>query len=54
MSVADYLVQVANLMCFPASFQQPSDATDKQMYKTLGNSVNVRVVSALLSFLLSF
>ncbi|CAD6197874.1 unnamed protein product [Caenorhabditis auriculariae] len=45
--------EVANLMCFPAEFQQPPNSSDKQMYKTLGNSVNVRVVSLLLKYLLS-
>ncbi|PIO63094.1 C-5 cytosine-specific DNA methylase, partial [Teladorsagia circumcincta] len=44
--------EVANLMCFPMEFKRPADATDKQLYRCLGNSVNVRVVAALLSKLL--
>ncbi|VDO51847.1 unnamed protein product [Haemonchus placei] len=44
--------EVANLMCFPREFKQPPDASDKQMYRCLGNSVNVRVVAALLGELL--
>ncbi|PIO68282.1 C-5 cytosine-specific DNA methylase [Teladorsagia circumcincta] len=44
--------EVANLMCFPMEFTSPADATDKQLYRCLGNSVNVRVVAALLSKLL--
>ncbi|KAK6052228.1 hypothetical protein COOONC_10267, partial [Cooperia oncophora] len=44
--------EVANLMCFPVEFKAPPGATDKQMYRCLGNSVNVRVVAALLTKLL--
>ncbi|PIO61302.1 hypothetical protein TELCIR_17176, partial [Teladorsagia circumcincta] len=32
--------EVANLMCFPMEFKSPADATDKQLYRCLGNSVN--------------
>ncbi|KAK6020387.1 hypothetical protein OSTOST_13959 [Ostertagia ostertagi] len=44
--------EVANLMCFPIEFKRPPDVTDKQLYRCLGNSVNVRVVTALLRKLL--
>ncbi|ETN81365.1 C-5 cytosine-specific DNA methylase [Necator americanus] len=44
--------EVANLMCFPKDFVVPPNISDKQMYQCLGNSVNVRVVSALLALLL--
>ncbi|VDL69800.1 unnamed protein product [Nippostrongylus brasiliensis] len=44
--------EVANLMCFPAGFHAPPDATSKQMYRCLGNSINVHVVAALMKVLL--
>ena len=45
--------EVANLMCFPADFGFPSTLTDKQCYKALGNSLNIRVVSILIKYLFS-
>lgn len=45
--------EVARLMCFPNSFHFPSQMPMKQKYKALGNSLNVYVVSILLSLLLS-
>lgn len=44
--------EVANLMCFPDSFSFPDNMTRKQRYKMLGNSLNVKVVSYLISLLL--
>ncbi|RWS16358.1 tRNA (cytosine(38)-C(5))-methyltransferase-like isoform X4 [Dinothrombium tinctorium] len=44
--------EVANLMCFPQKFSFPTILTDRQMYKLLGNSVNVKVISLLLRLLL--
>ena len=44
--------EVSNLMCFPESFDFPSDMTLNQKYRVLGNSVNVLVVSVLLQYLL--
>lgn len=44
--------EVANLMCFPDSFSFPNNMTRKQRYKMLGNSLNVKVVSYLISLLL--
>lgn len=40
--------EVASLMCFPQSFSWPPHLTHKQLYRALGNSVNVIVVSKLL------
>lgn len=37
--------EVANLMYFPSKFQFPPDVSLKQMYKLLGNSVNVHVIA---------
>ena len=45
--------EVANLMYFPAGFKFPPDTTLNQCYKTLGNSVNVLVVTTLIKYLLS-
>ena len=45
--------EVANLMCFPKEYGFPSGLSDKQCYKALGNSLNVRVVSILINYLLS-
>ncbi|XP_055613236.1 tRNA (cytosine(38)-C(5))-methyltransferase [Uranotaenia lowii] len=39
--------EVARLMSFPEDFRFPPDATDKQCYRVLGNSINVLVVSSL-------
>lgn len=44
--------EVANLMCFPKHFSFPHDVSRKQRYKLLGNSLNVDVVSYLISLLL--
>ncbi|KAI6646438.1 tRNA (cytosine(38)-C(5))-methyltransferase-like [Oopsacas minuta] len=44
--------EIANVMCFPADFSFPSDLSNKQIYKLLGNSVNVLVITNLLSHLL--
>ena len=44
--------EVANIMCFPSEFKFPPDLTDKQLYRLLGNSVNVLVISNLLQHLL--
>lgn len=44
--------EVANLMCFPDSFTFPDYVTRKQRYRMLGNSLNVKVVSYLVSLLL--
>ncbi|PSN39589.1 hypothetical protein C0J52_06901 [Blattella germanica] len=39
--------EVARLMCFPDDFSFPPDITIKQMYRLLGNSINVFVVTLL-------
>ncbi|GMR48004.1 hypothetical protein PMAYCL1PPCAC_18199 [Pristionchus mayeri] len=44
--------EVASLMSFPYSFSWPEHITHKQVYRALGNSVNVAVVSKLLERLL--
>lgn len=44
--------EVANLMCFPSWFGFPSGLTDRQCYKALGNSLNVKVVGILIKYLL--
>ncbi|GMT24327.1 hypothetical protein PFISCL1PPCAC_15624 [Pristionchus fissidentatus] len=45
--------EVASLMSFPHSFSWPSQVTHKQLYRALGNSVSVIVVSNLVSRLLT-
>lgn len=45
-------MEVARLMSFPNCFSFPDDITLKQRYKTLGNSINVFVVSLLISYLM--
>lgn len=45
--------EVASLMSFPHSFSWPDEITHKQVYRALGNSVNVTVVSKLLERLLT-
>uniref|UniRef100_A0A914VS76 tRNA (cytosine(38)-C(5))-methyltransferase n=1 Tax=Plectus sambesii TaxID=2011161 RepID=A0A914VS76_9BILA len=45
--------EVANIMGFPSTFEQPPMTSSRQMYKALGNSINVVVVSLLLRYLLS-
>ncbi|OAD72996.1 hypothetical protein PHYBLDRAFT_146309 [Phycomyces blakesleeanus NRRL 1555(-)] len=44
--------EVANLMGFPKSFTFPDTSSLKQRYRTLGNSINVRLVSELMRYLL--
>ena len=41
--------EVANLICFPQEFGFPPGLTDRQCYQTLGNNLNVKVVSVLIS-----
>eukprot|EP00731_Ephydatia_muelleri_P021542 Em0014g133a len=43
--------EVANLMCFPRTFSFPPSATVQQCYRVLGNSLNIRVVAALMNYL---
>jgi len=45
--------EIARLMCFPAIFTFPESTTEKQKYRLLGNSVNVRVVGELIKVLCS-
>ncbi|CAH8575324.1 unnamed protein product [Schistosoma margrebowiei] len=40
--------EVANMMCFPKSFDFPEHITEKQRLRLLGNSVNILVVSHLI------
>ena len=40
--------EVARLMGFPNSFRFPKDVTEKQRWKLMGNSLNVKVASALI------
>ncbi|KAI8388852.1 S-adenosyl-L-methionine-dependent methyltransferase [Radiomyces spectabilis] len=44
--------EVANLMGFPSHFEFPSTSSVKQQYRTLGNSINVRLVAELMKYLL--
>ncbi|KAI8099245.1 S-adenosyl-L-methionine-dependent methyltransferase [Halteromyces radiatus] len=44
--------EVANLMGFPADFNFPTATTRKQRYRTLGNSINVTLVSHLMRYLI--
>ncbi|KAL1415965.1 hypothetical protein MTO96_028555 [Rhipicephalus appendiculatus] len=44
--------EVARLMCFPEHFAFPTELKPRHQYQLLGNSVNVRVVRALLDYLL--
>lgn len=43
--------EVAKLMCFPDDFGFPKNITDKQKYRLLGNSINVKVVSELIKLM---
>ncbi|KAI7880401.1 TRNA aspartic acid methyltransferase 1 [Lichtheimia hyalospora FSU 10163] len=43
--------EVANLMGFPSTFTFPETSTLKQKYRTLGNSINVRLVAELMKYL---
>ncbi|XP_011179856.2 tRNA (cytosine(38)-C(5))-methyltransferase [Zeugodacus cucurbitae] len=45
--------EVARLMSFPDSFDFPSETTNRQKYRLLGNSINVYVVSILIKILCS-
>lgn len=44
--------EVANLMGFPQEFEFPEISTIKQRYRTLGNSISVKLVSELMRYLL--
>ncbi|CAO3648533.1 unnamed protein product [Cunninghamella blakesleeana] len=44
--------EVANLMGFPYDFTFPEKTTKKQQYRTLGNSINVTLVSCLMKYLI--
>jgi len=43
--------EVARLMSFPEDFEFPAETTNRQKYRLLGNSINVRVVGELLKLL---
>lgn len=43
--------EIAKLMSFPDKFTFPSDTTNKQRYRLLGNSINVAVVARLIEIL---
>lgn len=43
--------EVAKLMCFPENFTFPSEMTNKQRYRVLGNSINVAIVGNLIEIL---
>ena len=43
--------EVANLMCFPNAFHFPPSLSRNQCYKVMGNSLNVYVVSILMTYL---
>lgn len=45
--------EVLRLMMFPDTFSFPKVITNKQKYRLIGNSVNVKVVSNLLRFLIN-
>uniref|UniRef100_A0A0K8WMN7 tRNA (cytosine(38)-C(5))-methyltransferase n=1 Tax=Bactrocera latifrons TaxID=174628 RepID=A0A0K8WMN7_BACLA len=45
--------EVARLMSFPDSFDFPTETTNRQKYRLLGNSINVYVVSILIKILCS-
>ncbi|CAL4064818.1 unnamed protein product, partial [Meganyctiphanes norvegica] len=44
--------EVANLMCFPSWYKLPTEITNKQCYRVLGNSINILAVTSLLLILL--
>ncbi|XP_067641702.1 tRNA (cytosine(38)-C(5))-methyltransferase-like isoform X2 [Eurosta solidaginis] len=46
-------IEVSSFMCFPNSFKFPAEITNRQKYRLLGNSVNVKVVSFLIKILCS-
>lgn len=43
--------EVSRLMSFPEDFDFPAETTNRQKYRLLGNSINVRVVGELLKLL---
>ncbi|KAG0180308.1 tRNA (cytosine-5-)-methyltransferase [Apophysomyces sp. BC1021] len=43
--------EVANLMGFPETFTFPDSSSQKQRYRTLGNSINVQLVAELMKYL---
>lgn len=43
--------EIANFLCFPATYNFPQDLSKIQLYRTLGNSLNVRVVSKLIQLM---
>ncbi|KAJ8892265.1 hypothetical protein PR048_004845 [Dryococelus australis] len=45
--------EIARLMCFPEEFRFPGNVTLKQRYRLLGNSINVHVVSLLITLLVA-
>jgi len=45
--------EIANLLGFTSGFSFPEETTGKQMYRTLGNSLNVNVVAILIKFLIT-
>ncbi|KAK1795101.1 hypothetical protein P4O66_010285 [Electrophorus voltai] len=45
--------EIANLMGFPSHFTFPEDISIKQQYRVLGNSLNVHVVSKLISLMVT-
>ncbi|XP_049951686.1 tRNA (cytosine(38)-C(5))-methyltransferase isoform X1 [Schistocerca serialis cubense] len=46
-------LEIARLMCFPPDFSFPIIVNRKQRYRLLGNSVNVHVVSVLITLLVT-
>lgn len=46
--------EVSRLMSFPEDFDFPAETTNRQKYRLLGNSINVRVVGELLKLLTTF
>uniref|UniRef100_A0A915PSP0 Uncharacterized protein n=1 Tax=Setaria digitata TaxID=48799 RepID=A0A915PSP0_9BILA len=44
--------EVANLLGFPKTFSKPLDISEKQMYRALGNSINVSGVALLIRHLI--
>ncbi|XP_062596598.1 tRNA (cytosine(38)-C(5))-methyltransferase-like [Saccostrea cucullata] len=43
--------EIANFLCFPATYDFPENLSRIQLYRTLGNSLNVHVVSALIQLM---
>ncbi|XP_046558603.1 tRNA (cytosine(38)-C(5))-methyltransferase-like [Haliotis rubra] len=44
--------EIANLLCFPQQFELPSELSRIQKYRSLGNSLNVHVVSLLIRLMM--